>query len=272
MRARWLSLLLLAACSAPPAPTALPTRQLSAPTLAPSPVIPILSSEQLYSATLSAGRNNPTAAALPNNAPLPPWASAANAEGVQTVAVTLSAVLSVQGDLYAPPGQRLPGVVLLTSERTAWGALPLALQGAGLAVLAVDWPAAGRPEDVGRLLESFSELVAVDPGRLAVLAAGQASGAALRGCALEALCDGLALLSPSQADADALSQVVPRPVLVVASQDDATSYAAALALAALPGVQSIQAPSGRGANMLASSPPLIEALVAWLSSVLRSAP
>jgi hypothetical protein len=272
MRGLWLSLLLLAACSAPPAPTALPTRQLSAPTLAPSPAVPILSSEQLYSATLSAGQNDPTAAALPNNAPLPPWASAASAEGVQTVSITLSAALSVQGDLYAPPGQRLPGVVLLAQDRKAWGALPLALQGAGLAVLLVDWPAEGRPQDVGRLLESFSELAAVDPGHLALVAASQASESALQGCALEALCDGLALLSPPQANALAVAQLAPRPLLVVASPDEQASYAAALALAALPGVQSIQATAGQGAGMVTSTPQLIEALVAWLDGVLRPAP
>ena len=272
MRALGLSLLLLAACSAAPAPTALPTHQLSAPTLAPSPAVPILSSEQLYSATLSAGQNDPTAAALPNNAPLPPWASAASAEGIQAVTITLSANLSVQGDLYAPPDQRLPGVVLLAQDRAAWGALPLALQRAGLAVLAVDWPAEGRPEGVGRLLESFSELAAIDPGHLALIAAGRASEAAARGCALEALCDGLALLGPSQADAAAVAQIVPRPVLVVASQDDQASYAAALALAAVRGVQFIQAPAGQGAGMAADNPQLIEALAAWLNGVLRPLP
>jgi len=273
MRVLWLSLLLLAACSAAPAPTPVPTRQLSAATLAPSPPVPILSSEQLYEATLSAGQNAPTAAALPNNAPLPPQSSAANAEGVQQVTITLSAALMVQGDLYAANGQqRLPAVILLAEERAAWGALPLALQARGLAVLAVDWPAEGQAEDVGRLLESLSELASIDPGRLALAAAGPSGMAALRGCALEALCDGLALLSPPQANSEALAQLLPRPVLLVASADDQASVSAVQAMLAQPGVLSIRAEAGQGAPMVANSPPLIAALVDWLSALLQPSP
>lgn len=261
-------LLLLAACQAPPPPTPTLTRAFSAPTLEPSPQVLIRTSDELYSATLSAGISDPTAAALPRNAPLPPLVLSTDTAGVQSVVLSL-AQGQVNGDLYVPAQEeRVPAVLIVAQTRSAFASFAEALRGAGLVSLVIDPRFSLSAEEMGFLVEILSEAGAVDPSHLAVLAELDHSETALNACALTELCDALILLSPQWANLpnDALNAYLPRPVLVVAAQDDSVSFAAAVALVGAGAVQSAQTATGRGVGMLALDSQLSGALIDWLQA------
>src|SRR5450432_375107 len=111
------------------APPLTPTFPLSAPTLEPSPtILPFVSAatQPLY-----VGQSNPTAAALPGNAELPPLAAGTLAPGQtpQPIQVTAPDRTLLSGDLYISPTQSLsPGILMLAPDNKAWLDLPLQLQ------------------------------------------------------------------------------------------------------------------------------------------------
>ncbi len=273
---RWLALAglaLLAGC-AQAAPTLTPTRALSGPTLAPSPTFMPRFAAEAPLGLGEAGQNNPTAAALAPGGAMPPLsADAAVAGDVRRgVKITAADGALLEGDLYQTGTVRLPGVLLLAESRAMWGEWPAALHSAGFTVLVMDMRPAFSASDVTVMLQALASGEA-DPARLGVIGAGAGAAAALRGCAVELLCDAAGLLSPSGDPAltDALARYNPRPLFLAASQDDPEAFAMIEALrAAATGQVQFQpfASAGVGAAMLQLRPDLGDLLIAWLKRTL----
>lgn len=254
-------------------PTITPTRALSGPTLAPSPTIVIQSSDQLGNDT--AGQNDPTAAALPGGANLPPVAISTTSAGTQTVSITLDDGALVSGMLYSLGTTRVPGVLLIGGAPDAWGDFPLRLQSAGFTVLLVQMRQPSTVADFRTILFSLSEVGTVNPGHIGVVGAEDGADLALQGCADNLLCDTAVLLSPVSQDAllNVIGTYNPRPLFLAASQNDAQSF---------PVVQALQAAAtgellvptldntGRGAAMLTANPTLGDQIIQWLQKQLAS--
>ncbi len=251
----------------------LPQTAAPAPTNTPIPLTPtvqIRNSEELYGDAIRDGQNDPTAAALPNSGSLPPRElGAAEIGAAQTVEVVLPDAQVIQGDLYVAGDtlSRVPGVLLLNADRRAWGDLPQELQSAGYTVLAVDSTALPT-EDMESLFESVSEIGSVDPGRIAVIGAESGADLALLSCAIDAICDAAVLLSPRGQETlvNILPNYNPRPLFVVAAQNDAEGFAAAAALARnfADGSRFLEMASGTGTGLLALNSGLGREIIAWL--------
>lgn len=265
-------LIFLAACdNVPPSPT--PSRELSGPTLAPTEVILPVMPQGEPTQLLNAGQNDPTAAALPSGAELPPLAVGTTEAGAshQTVEITVADGV-LEGDLYPnPQGGRVPGVLLLAPDRSAWLDLPLRMQAAGFTVLSVDMPASDTPV-VPTLLQTLIQVGTVDPGRVALVGAEGGADAALAGCSADTLCDALALFTPIDRtrNLDAMLRYNPRPIFIAAGTGSA-EYAAAESVgeSATGTVEFRTAPGdGRGAALLLAQPSLGDNLIAWLDAQL----
>lgn len=236
MRARVSVLLLVCAACVPIAlPTPRPTFELSAPTLAPSPTVRILTSEELYSEESSLGQNNPTAAALPSGGGLPPLAFGESAplDASVPIQIVLDDGVVVDGELYSSGQDRLAAVLFVARQRDIWGELPRQLFNNGYTVAVMSLrPSVPRINDLSIMLLAVSELGTVDPSRMVVIGAEDGADLTLLGCAADALCDGAVLLRPTLRDAllDALPRYATRPLFIVALQGDSLAtelYAAA---------------------------------------------
>ncbi|MBZ0286498.1 MAG: hypothetical protein K8I30_02710, partial [Anaerolineae bacterium] len=128
-------LLTFAAC-ATEIPTLTPTRPLSGPTIAPSEA-PFNGppSEAPPEMSGEIGLVDPTAAAMPRDSVLPPLAVGEPSQAGQRVEVTAEDGALLIGDLFQTPGERVPGVLLLGTDRSAWGGFPEQLHAAGFTVL-----------------------------------------------------------------------------------------------------------------------------------------
>ncbi len=202
-----------------------PTFELSAPTLAASPTVRILTSEELYSEDNTQGQNSPTAAALPSGGGLPPLSFGERTPlGVSApVQIVLDDGVLVEGELYSSGQERLAGVLLLARQRDVWGELPRQLFNNGYTVAVMTLrPSVPRVNDLSTMLLAVSELGTVDPARMAVIGLEEGADLTLLGCAVDALCDGAVLIRPTLRDAllDALSRYGMRPLLLVATPDD----------------------------------------------------
>jgi hypothetical protein len=267
-----LLLLILTACL-PALPEATATRRFTAPTLEPSPTVPIRTSDEIYGNTINDGQNDPTAAALPRDSALPPLDTGNTSEtGAMMVDMLLSDGTSLNAYLYQPTREgRGAGILLIGEALDAWGSLPTDLQGAGFTALVVELPANLPAEEMDSLLVSFSENGTVDPSRIAVIGSMAGADMALLGCAIYPLCDGLVLLSPQSRDSllNVLPNFNPRPMLVIVGRSDELSYPAATGLANnfAEGSQLLEQSSGRGAGLLALNSELNAAIVIWLQGV-----
>lgn len=264
-----LVLLLLSACL--PVAEVPPTRELTGPTLAPSPTVAIRNSDELYGASTD-GQNNATAASLPRDSALPPLDTGETAGGAMIVELFLSDGQTINAYLYQPNSEgRGEGVMLIGEALDAWGMLPNDLQAAGFTALVLQLPSVLRAEDMDALLVSFSENGTVDPSRIAVIGSMAGADMALMGCAVYPLCDAVVLFSPQSRDTllNVLPNFNPRPMLVIVGQSDESSYAAATGLAQnfAEGSQFLEQSSGRGAGLLALNSSLNGAIVEWLQSV-----
>ena len=90
----------------------------------------------------------------------------------------------------------MPGLLMLASDRTAWGDFPMKIHEAGYTVLAVNVRQDAPASDFTVMIQSLNTGEA-DPARLAVMGADTGADAALKGCAGDLLCDAVVLLSPS---------------------------------------------------------------------------
>lgn len=242
----------------------------SAPTLQPSPTIPIRNSEELYGSD-PFGPGDLTAAALPGNAALPPLVVGTPEAGAgASIQLILPDGRSLIGSLVEHGGAlRAPGVLLLAGPARDWADLPVRLRQAGMTTLALEVVPPLTAEDVRILLESLSEVNSVNPGELGVVASLDLADSALAGCAVVEMCDVLVMLSPQGGQAATLADYNPRPLLVVVGRDDATAYPAALAL--LSGAASgrlVEATTGRGTGLLADAGQVLN-IVEWLVTNLQ---
>lgn len=252
-----------------PAPTPTPTRALTGATLAPSPVVRgELPTES--AATAFIGQNDMTAASLPANAALPPLPVGTVDAGAvrQEVVLTLANGGTVAGSLYTSGAARRPGVLMLAPSSADWLDLPLRLDAAGFTVLTVD-AGALTEGDFGVLLVSLSEVGTVDPARVAVVGAEAGADLALAGCAVDMLCDALAIVSPTQTDPllVAMQNYHPRPLFAAAATGDAAGLAAIESLNSYAGgLSGFERPegTGRGALLMQASPALGDRLIQWL--------
>ncbi len=199
--------------------------------------------------------------------------------------------LAIAATLTRPGGTGpFPGVILLHmlgSERGVWADVGLveALAGAGYAVLAVDMRGHGETggaadwtlaaDDLGRVWDAFVALDSVDDARTAVIGASIGANMALRlGVdrpdirAVVALSPGLDYRGVTTAELPAAYG--DRPLLLVASEDDAYAADSVRALAesaADPRVE-MYATAGHGTNMFAAAPELTPLLIGWLDDQL----
>lgn len=235
----WGVLVLCVACVPTESPTPRPTFELSAPTLAASPTVRILTSDELYGADENDGQNNPTAAALPSGGGLPPFESAPS--GVIGTGTPIQIVLEdgavIDGEMYSSGQERLAGLLLIARDPDIWGELPRQLFNNGYTVVVMGVRASvPRLNDLGTMVLAVSELGTVDPARLAVIGVEEGADLALLGCAGEALCDGVVLVNPTleQPLLGVLPRYVPRPMLLVTGREEsvASRVVQALSLAA----------------------------------------
>ena len=176
-----------------PAPTAT-----AMPRQDPLPTIEVLDSEALYGNDSRAiGGTSPGLASLAPGAILPPAPDGQSDRGVSLV---VDAETTLPGELYSPDGPRLPGILLLGSDIAGWGALPAELSQNSFAVLVVQIEPLTPAHQVEALLQSFIAAPGVDAGSIGVIGADRAADIAALGCAVNSLCDALALLSPRSRD------------------------------------------------------------------------
>lgn len=269
----WLFTLLLAACDAqPPSPT--PTRALSGPTLAASQE-PFLGppTEAPPDIEGGIGQNDPTAAALPpGGAALPPLLIGTPGSGRQQVEITADDGTRLYGDLLQNAEVRMPGVLLLGSDRTAWGGFPDQLNAAGYTVLVMELRESAGVADVRVMIDALTSGMA-DPGRIAVIGAARGADLALLGCADVATCDVAILLSPLQEQTllNEMPRFNPRPLLQAVSQTDEESFTTAQALDAAATGEKLFQPltnAGRGTAILLNRPDVGDLIIQWLQRVL----
>lgn len=263
------------ACSPAP-PTLTPTPSLTGPTLEPTAIFfPFVPTNEPFEAAIL-GANDPTAAALPSGAELPPLALGSDPSASrQPILVTAADGAQLAGEFYrSPASQPAPGLLLLAADRTGWLDLPLRLQASGFNVMSIDARPNGTVGDIEILLRSMIEIVdAVDASRIGVVAAEASADLALAACAQGAPCDVLALISPVQETAvmAAILSYNPRPLFLSAGEDDAALAVIEMLRSAARGpVEQVTAPgSARGTALVLGSPTLSEALIAWLRSRLN---
>jgi hypothetical protein len=271
----FLLFLLLSACDLVGTdPTITPTRALSGPTLEPSATIVIQTSDEL-AGTISAGQNEPTAAAVQSGGALPPLPIASEAPGsvVQTVEIPVSETVKLVGDLYESGVARVPAVLILGADRKAWGDFPAKVQAAGFTVLVMQTPASA--DDFRTVMLTLSDAGTVNPGRMAVIGAEGGADMTLIGCAVDMLCKTAVLLSPlDQATLlNVLKDYNPRPLMMTASQNDTQSFPVVQALQAAATGEVLVQPlevGTRGAALLQARPDLGDLIIQWLQRQLGS--
>ncbi|MDE2853164.1 MAG: hypothetical protein OXN88_03230 [Chloroflexota bacterium] len=262
----------LASCALPaatlPRPEITPS---AAPLIIPTATVFLLDSEALYADGQGrSGRTSRHIASLPSGSVLPPAPSGDSERGVS---VLLDPHTILPGELYREGGQVEPAILMLGAETAAWGALPLQLSEAGFVVLTLQTASSTPAGQVDAMLQSLIAIPGVDAGAIGLIGEARAADLAMLGCAVNTLCDALALFSPLSRDT--LLNMIPsfgeRPLWLSASSDDGESHAAALSLS-----QSVRGraqfelvDTGRGAAILNANPGLSEQLVKWFALHLR---
>ena len=249
-----------------PAPTAT-----AIPRQDPLPTIAVLDSEALYGQdSRSIGQTSPGLASFPAGAVLPP---APDGQSERGVSIILDAETTLFGELYPAVGPRQPGILALGSSVAGWGALPSTLSQNGFAVLVIETDPLTPARQVEAMLQSFIATPGVDANSIGVIGADRAADIAALGCAVNSLCDALALLSPRSRDTlvNMMQSYGARPIWLGASQDDreALDTASALAAAAAGEAELLTASAGRGAMLLQLQPELAAKLVTWLQRQLH---
>ena len=264
-------LLALAACDTLlPPPTMTPTSVLSGPTIEASATLNLVQATNIsFDAVVAT--SNATVAALAPDSVVPPiliGTPSANSIG-QPVSVTAQDGTQLTGTFYQKSdGVRRPGVLILGADVNAWGELPFRIYDANFTVLVMPLRSTNAQADFTVMLQALTSGDA-DPSRLAVIGALDGADVTLLGCAVDKLCDTAILISPSNSPAmlQAMGAFSPRTVLMVASQDDPISFPAVQALQPMNRGEVLVQPfasAGRGTDILAKRPDLIDLMVAWL--------
>lgn len=260
-------------CAEIPLPTPTATYALSAPTLEPSPTVHLLTSDELYGDSQPFGQSEPTAASVPSRGALPPLVIAtADNDNAQRTQLILQNGSIAQADLYETIAlERVAGILLLSRTQGAWGTFPRTLSEAGYTVLAVELPTLITAQDIVELLTSLGEVASVDPSRIAVIAEDISADDALLGCSIDLMCDALIMISPNNRETvlNVAQNYRPRPLLLIASKEDAVSYPVALAInGTVPESTFIETNFGRGAGLLTLEDTLVSQVILWLEQAL----
>jgi hypothetical protein len=277
-------LLVTAACSIldPPLPTATLPPFLSGPTIAATwTVFPsLLERDPLDTRDEAAflGGYDLTAAALPPDYALPPADGdfLPNQVGRQITLVAVDGTL-LNGAYYQPVDQpadapRRPGLLLLARDGNGWGDWPVQLYDAGFTVLVMNVRGDAPASDFTVMMQSLSSGEA-DASRLAVIGGGVGADVALLGCAVEALCDALVLLSPSNTEpiVAAMSVYSPRPLFLSAAENDGNAFPAVQVLRGVtrgPVVVQTYAGGGAGAELIVNQAALGGLITDWLRGLI----
>ena len=205
-------------------------------------------------------------ASMPAGAILPPAPSGESEHGVSLL---LDSGTTIKGELFKAGGEAKPAILILGAEARAWGDLPHRLSQAGFVVLALETAAATPARHIDLMLQSLIAIPGVDAGAIGLVGEARSADLAMLGCAVNTLCDALALFSPTSRATllNMLSSFGARPLWLSASRSESASHAAALSLSqALPGqAQFVELESGYGAGLLDSAPGLAEQLVLWFA-------
>ncbi len=253
-----------------------PTRE--APAAATPIAIPtytefVLRSEALFTDDLRhIGATSRYLASLPAGAVLPPAPSEDSERGVS---VLLDDRTTLHGELYQQGGQSQPAILIIGGEISAWGMLPMQLSQVGFVVLVIQTDLSTPARQVETMLQSLIAIPGVDASAIGVIGESRSADLAMLGCAVNTLCDALALFSPKSRET--LLNMIPsfgeRPLWLTASRSDSESHAATLSLSQALGGQAqfVAADSGRGADLLNAEPGLADRLVAWFLLQLKDA-
>jgi len=265
------TILLLASCDdATFTPT--PARTLSGPTLEATDTLALPTpTDVLFDEIEYEGQNDPTAAAMAPQSALPPLAVGTQPSAPDlpvNVEITAFDGVLLPGVMF-PSLDRRPGVLLLASTLDEWGDFPSRLHNAGFTLLLMTVREGTPLLDFSLMMQALSSGDA-DPASLAVIGAGRGADIALLGCAGDLLCDTMVLLSPSGDSAllNAMPAINPRPLMLVASEDDSTSYSSIQALQTAASGEVLFQPftsAGIGTQMLTNRPDLGDLIIAWLN-------
>lgn len=310
-----LLILLLSACSGAPAtptptvgvqpepvePTEAPTEETSAEPASestPQQSLPLVESGESYPAPATPVRSTGA-----GSYPEATETQAVEAEPVENPAlcserfefssgytIAMEDGLQIIGDLYVPDADEpLPGIVMthmLNSDRTVWGNLPEEVAKACYVVLNIDLRGHGQTggdadwelavQDVQQVLQTLSEMEAVNADSLALIGASIGANVALNAAANTPAVQTVILLSPGLDYAglttlDAMESYGERPVMIVASDEDqyAADSSRQLDEAALGESQLIMySGAGHGTAMFSSEPGLQQAILDWLANQL----
>ncbi|MCU0499742.1 MAG: hypothetical protein MUF87_20515 [Anaerolineae bacterium] len=219
--------LILSACDSPPVSTVTPTRDIppldASPTFDIRPPTPIPDDFAILD---SQGFNNPTAAALPNEAEFLPQTTLISGERPSLITINTVNGTPLNGEWYPSLSDTLgPGVLLIGGPLDDWAGFPVILQNAGFTVLLVESRLPMLPGDFSAMIDRLTADPTVDAQRIAVIGASTGADAALIGCSQEPRCDLAVLLSPGQRDplVQAMTTFNPRPLFLAASADDPTT-------------------------------------------------
>jgi dienelactone hydrolase len=268
-------LLVTVACgSATAAPTRTPTNVPQSTKVAT--ILP-----QSVTATLAATATRPVPPAAPTTLPTPS----------QPVALTFNAPdgAALAAKYYPPIVRPAPAILLLHmlgGSKADWDSFARDLQKQGYAALAMDLRGQGNsnqvpadwakaPDDVKGAYLLLTSRPEVDPNRTAIVGASVGANLALMVGGGQSRVEAVVALSPGVDflglnPSSAMRNFGERPVLLVASQDDAYSYSSIQTLAALSiSAEKLQlTKAGHGTAMFAD-PTLEPALLAWLNKIVR---
>lgn len=211
---------------------------------------------------------------------------------IEDVTIEAADGLPLHATFFAPGGMApFPGVLLLHmlgSDRQVWvdngfaeklvadgyAVLALDMRGHGDSVGPIDWAKAD--EDLQRVWAYFAGRDEVDGERTAVIGASIGSNMALRTGANETAVKTVALLSPGLdyrgvTTEDALVQYGDRPILIVASEEDAYAADSSRTLSEQAAGEThleMYNGAGHGTNMFGPQPDLADLLLEWLNQYL----
>jgi pimeloyl-ACP methyl ester carboxylesterase len=285
-----IALLAVVGCDAdlPPELTLTPTLVIvpASPTVAPlAPSIPTTEGGNVNQ--LDFTPRAPELNSNPGGLPVTVTPTPAPTESILPVQFAAPDGLVIASTLYPAPVRPAPTVLLLHmagSNRTAWNPLAQQLQATGFNVVAIDLRGHGdtggavdwvkAQQDISAVLTQLNTLPGVDRQRIFIVGASIGANLGLNICAVTLNCKAAVLLSPALdyqgiKTADAMARYAGRPILIVASRNDALGGADSTTLDKLAqGEHKLQIydGSGHGTTLLSAHPDLIVLIVEWLAA------
>lgn len=273
-----LTIALLAGCDVPP-PT--PTPSVTPPIIQASATVnPILPTQAPVESQPDVLDFTPNSSVTITPAPRPTEASF-------LMTFTAPDGLTLMGTYYGAAVRPAPTVLLLHmygSNKEAWGRFAGSLQQTGYNVVAIDLRGHGETggaqnwsmarQDVASVIGRLATLPGVQRERISVIGASIGANLALNACADVGNCRSVVLLSPAAdylgitAEA-ALARYGSRPLLIVASREDAPSSTDSVRLNGIATGDRrliLNAGQAHGTHMLTSAPDLGPTIIQWLNT------